>query len=96
MESERLTLNERLAPSQTGGIQGDSIFSAVFDITYTVCVLEPLRAAHPDIHVYAIHDDTYLVGSWFTFYSRLDLLPGVKVVACLRPTLYTDMRGMFT
>jgi len=35
-------------------------------------------------------------GSWFTFYSRLDLLPGVKVVACLRPTLYTDMRGMFT
>eukprot|EP00962_Isochrysis_galbana_P054892 scaffold26546_cov135-Isochrysis_galbana.AAC.1 len=28
-------------------------------------------------------------GSWFSFYSRLDLLPGVKVVACLRPTIYT-------
>ena len=34
-------------------------------------------------------------GSLFSFYSRLDLLPGVKVVACLRPTIYTNMQDMF-
>jgi len=50
------------ARQAVSSIQGDSIFSVVFDITYTVCVLEPLRVAHPDVNVYAIHYDTYLVG----------------------------------
>jgi len=31
-------------PSQAGGIQGDSIFSAIFDIVYTLRVIEPLRS----------------------------------------------------
>eukprot|EP00962_Isochrysis_galbana_P025920 scaffold8011_cov146-Isochrysis_galbana.AAC.3 len=31
-------------------------------------------------------------GSWFSFYSRLDLLPGVKVVACLPTDIYNHWR----
>jgi hypothetical protein len=51
-------------PSQRGGIQGDALFSIIFDIVYTVRVLEPLANEFKDkqISVYAVHDDTYLVG----------------------------------
>jgi len=49
-------------PSRRGGIQGDSVFSTIFDIVYTLRVLEPLALAFPACNVYAIHDDSYIIG----------------------------------
>jgi hypothetical protein len=49
-------------PSRRGGIQGDSAFSAIFDVVYTLGILKPLAQEFPDSAIFAIHDDTYLAG----------------------------------
>jgi hypothetical protein len=59
----RMTSGELVnIPSCRGGIQGDFAFSAIFDVVYTVGVLEPLAAQFPTCNMYAIHDDSYICG----------------------------------